>query len=491
MITKFPENFLWGGDISASQSEGAWKEGGKAPIEHDFYLGGSKSNLRYAYYKDKNGIEGTISQFGEHLPKDAKYILKENVLYPNHFASDFYNRYKEDIRLFGEMGFKALNLSISWARILPNGIKGGINQEGVNYYREVLLELKKYSIKPIVTLYKYDMPVQFVEQLGGWTNRDLIDEYVEFCRVCLTEFKDLVLYWVTFNEINVSKVTLQLNPKTTDEDYQRAYEGIHNQLVAAAKVVKMGHEINEENQIGCMVAGIFSYPFTCDPKDQIENQKAKQDNFYYFADTIMRGQYPDFATRTWLSDGVSLRISEEDKSSLLSGKADFLAYSYYCSSLVTTHKNNEEKAKGNLTEGLKNPYLTESEWGWTIDSEGIKFSLHELNDRYNKPLLILENGLGALDVLEEDKTIHDEYRIDYLRKHLIKIKEAIIEGVNLIGYTVWSSIDLLSFSTGEMRKRYGLIYVDVDDDGLGTFNRYKKDSFYYYKKVCETNGEVL
>ena len=487
----FPKNFLWGGDISATQAEGGWNEGGKSPVEPDYYIGGDKNTMRYAYYKTEDGQIGKVMQYSGQLPEGAKYIFKEDEIYPNHFAADFYHHYQGDIALLGEMGFKALNLTISWARILPQGIKGGVNQEGVEFYRNVFLELKKYNIEPIVTMYKYDMPAFYVEEMGGWSNRQLIDEYVEFCKVCMTEYQGLVKYWITFNELNVLKVMLKINPFVTKDGYQRVYEELHHQMVAAAKVVKIGHSISSEYRIGCMIAGMFSYPFTCDPKDQIENQKVKQDNFYLFADTMMRGAYPSYAKRVMKEDGVTLNVSDEDKQTLLEGKADFFAYSYYCSSCVTTHKDESQNGKGNLSAGLKNPYLEVSKWGWAIDPDGLKFSLHELYDRYQKPLLIVENGFGAIDKLEDDGTIHDPYRIEYHKAHIEKMKEAVEEGVDLFGYTMWSCIDLVSFSSGEMRKRYGFIYVDIDDEGKGTFKRYKKDSFYYYQKVCQSNGEEI
>lgn len=487
----FKEDFLWGGDISAAQIEGGWKEDGKSATEVDYLLGGNKDTLRYAYYKTVDGEIKKVMQHSGQLPKGAKFIFKEDAFYPNHIASDFYHRYQEDIALLAEMGFKALNLTISWARILPQGITGGVNEKGILFYKNLFVELKKYKIEPIVTLHKYDMPAFFIEDFGGWSNRKLIEEFVEFAKICMYEYKEYVHHWITFNEINVLKVMAQMNPLTTKKDIQRVYEETHNQLVASARIIKMGHTINVTNKIGCMVAGMFSYPLTADPKDQIQNMKAKQDNFYYFADTIMRGKYPSYTPRIIQENEIHLVVDDNDAKDLLAGKADFLAYSYYSTSCITTHQELMEKGLGNLLSGAKNPYLKESEWGWTIDPEGIKFSLHELYDRYQKPLLIVENGIGAIDTLEEDKTIHDPYRIAYHKQHIQKIKEAIEEGVDLMGYTMWSCIDLISFSSGEMKKRYGFIYVDADDQGKGTYQRYKKDSFYWYQKVIETNGEEL
>ena len=486
----FPKEFLWGGDISAAQIEGGWNEDGKSPVEVDYMLGGSKDSFRYGYYQNQDGEMNTVMQHSGQLPKGSHYVIKEDKFYPNHKASDFYHRYKEDIALLAQMNFKALNLTISWARVMPKGIEGGINQKGIDFYRNVFDELKKYHIEPIVILHKYDMPAFFYEDFGGWSNRKLIDEYVEFANVCMNEFKNDVKYWVTFNEINVLKVMNDMNPNSDVTHTNRVYEEEHNQLVASSKVVQLGHKINKENKIGCMVAGMFSYALTSDPEDQLAVQRRKQDDFYYFADTIMRGVYPSYVQRIWNEKHVSFNISQEDKNDLMNGKADFLAFSYYNSSCITTH-HSDEKGSGNLSSGVKNPYLKASQWDWPIDPTGLKIALHELYDRFQKPLFIVENGIGAIDILEEDGTIHDLYRIDYHRQHIIKMKEAVEEGVDLLGYTMWSCIDLISFSSGEMRKRYGFIYVDVDDEGNGTYQRYKKDSFYWYKKVIQSHGEIL
>ena len=487
----FPKGFLWGGDISATQIEGAWDEGGKSPVEPDYYLGGNKNKLRYAYYQTQDGQIGQVQQYSGQLPKGAKYIFKDGENYPNHYASDFYHHYKEDISLLAEMGFKALNLTISWARILPHGIKGGPNKEGIEYYRNVLKELKKYNIEPIVTMYKYDMPAFFVTDCGGWSNRQLIDEFVAFNKICMNEYQGLVKYWITFNEINILKSFMDGNSTVTQEDKQRVFNETHNQFVAAAKVVKMAHNINKDYKVGCMIAGQCTYPLTCDPKDVAIAQKESQENFYYFADVMVRGHYPSYAQRIFNEYNVVMNISEEDKKILVEGKADYLAFSYYMSRCSTTHKDASELTNGNLSLGVKNPYLTATDWGWQIDPEGLKYYLHDLYDRYQIPLLIVENGMGAIDKLEDDGTIHDQYRIEYHKAHIKKMKEAVEEGVDLFGYTMWSCIDLVSFSTGELRKRYGFIYVDIDDEGKGTYKRYKKDSFYYYQQVCQSNGENL
>ena len=485
----FPKNFLWGGDISAAQIEGAWDEDGKSPTEADYLLGADKNSMRVAYYRMPDGTEGKVSVMSGMLPKGAKYILKDGVFYPNHKATDFYHHYKEDIALLGEMGFRALNLSISWARIYPYGVEKGVNQKGVEFYRDVLKECRKYGIEPVVTLYKYDMPAFYIEDWGGWSNRKLIDEYVEFARVCLTEYKGLATIWNTFNEINVPLMLCKMVHKTT-ADLQRGYEEIHNQLVASAKVVQLAHQIDPDNKVGCMCAGFFAYPYTCDPNDFLKLQQEAQAGFYLFSDVFVRGYYPSYAKSIFDKEGVVMNVSEEDKADLAAGKVDYMAFSYYNSSCITTHEV-DATVKGNMTGSIKNPYLDASEWGWQIDPVGFKRALHELYDRYQLPLLVIENGLGAQDKLEADGTIHDPYRVDYMKRHITAMKEVVEEGVDLMGYTMWSCIDLVSAGSGELRKRYGFVYVDAHDDGTGTFKRYRKDSFWWYKKVIESNGEDL
>ncbi len=485
------EDFLWGGDISAAQCEGAWNEDGRGPTETDYMtLGGAKKLREITYNKD--GVYGKMPvMVTGKLPKGARYALIDGESYPNHKAVDFYHHYKEDIGYCAEMGFKALNLTISWARIYPRGYKNGVNQKGVDFYRNVLIECRKHNIEPIVTLYKYDMPVYYIEEMGGWANRQLIDEFLEFAKLCFTEYKDLVKYWITFNEINIEIMVAKMRPSITAEEEQEIYLRTHHQLIASAKAVILAHKINPDCLVGSMNAGIFTYPMTPDPKDVYENQKNKQDLFFYTSDIQARGAYPDFAKRIWEENKINFSLSEEDKTTLMKGKVDYFAFSYYCTNVITAQKNEDATALGNFSGGKKNPYLKASSWGWQIDPIGLRTALHELNDRYQIPLLIVENGLGAYDTLENDGMIHDLYRIEYLSAHIKEIIKAVNEGVNVFGYTMWSFIDLCAASTGEVSKRYGFIYVDIDDEGSGTFRRYKKDSFYWYKKVIASNGKVL
>ena len=480
-----PDKFLWGGSISAAQCEGGWDEGGKSPVQVDFGDPGSTTDRRWIHYINADGTRGKMRQF-DHLPKGAKYQLFDDIRYTNHVGIDFYHRYKEDIALFAELGFTTFNTTISWARIYPHGVEGGVNQEGVEFYRNVFKECRKYGIDPVITLYKYDEPVYLEETYGDWTNREMIHQFVEFARVCFSEYKGLVDKWLTFNEINI---LLHFDVK---EGKQFAFEELHNQMVAAAKAVKVAHEIDENISVGCMIAGFCSYPYTCDPEDVIANYKEFQEKFAYCADTMVRGYYPSYTKRIWKQNNVTLDISEEDKKDLMEGKSDFLAYSYYMSNVVTTHKDAGEALGGAGTSAnLKNPYLTASDWGWQNDPTGYEYFLHVLNDRYQVPIFDVENGLGAYDKVEEDGSIHDDYRINYHRSHIKSLMKAREEGVNIFGYTSWAPIDLVSFTTGQMDKRYGFIYVDMDDEGKGDLHRSKKDSFYWYQKAIKSDGKDL
>lgn len=478
------KKFLWGGSISAAQCEGAWNEGGKSPVQVDYGDAGSTKDRRWIHYINADGTRGKMRQF-DHLPKGAKYQLFDDIRYTNHLGIDFYHRYKEDIALFAEMGFTTFNTTISWARIYPHGIEGGINQEGVEFYRNVFLECKKYHIDPIITLYKYDEPVYFEETYGGWTNREMIHQFVEFAKTCFNEYKDLVNKWLTFNEINI------LLHFSGNQGKQAVFEMLHNQMVAAALAVKAAHEIDQNLSVGCMIAGFCSYPYTCDPKDVLANYKAFQNSFSYCADTMVRGYYPSYAKRIWQENNVELEISDEDQKILFEGKSDFLAFSYYLSSVITTHKDGETIQGAGMPVSIKNPYLKASQWGWQIDATGYEYFLNILNDRYQVPLFDVENGLGAYDQLDEDGHIHDDYRIDYHRQHLKSLMKAREEGVNIFGYTSWAPIDLVSFTTGQMDKRYGFIYVNYNDKGEGDLKRLRKDSFYWYAKAIKSGGRDL
>ena len=476
----FNKKFLWGGATAANQFEGAYDVDDKGLSTDDMLSSGTSKKHRQ--------ITKTTN------PK---------LYYPNRIASDFYYHYKDDIKLMAEMGFKAYRMSIAWTRIFPTGEEKEPNPKGLAFYDAIFAELKKYDIEPIVTLSHYEMPLSLVNKYNGWADRRVIKLFANYVKTVFKHFKGKVKYWLTFNEINCGTLPLGnytslgiRNPGSTDylnqiDIPQIRYQALHHQLVASALAVKIGHEIDSTNKIENMIAMMPVYPLTCDPLDQLKAQREWRLKQWYCADVQCRGKYGSYCFPFWKKHRIKLNITKEDRRILEEGTVDFFSLSYYQTNCVTTHTDASESS-GNLLGGAKNPYLKSSEWGWQIDPEGLRFTLNEIYDRYNLPIIIVENGLGAEDKLTADKTIHDLYRIDYLRAHIQAMKEAVDEdNVDLFGYTMWGCIDLVSASTGEMAKRYGFVYVDSDNYGRGTINRYKKDSFYWYKKVIKSNGEDL
>ena len=488
------KDFLWGGAVAANQCEGAWDADGRGPAKTDVTTGGAAGTPRMITYIDKDGRPGTMPSMPsmkESLPEGAHYAVLDGYYYPNHDGIDFYHHYKEDIAMMAEMGFKVFRMSISWSRIFPKGTEKEPNKKGLEYYRNVFEELKKYGIEPLVTLSHFDTPLYLEDYCGGWSNRELIEHFEHYVRTCFTEYKGLVKYWLTFNEINNTVMFLDtIGESASDEVYQSAYQHLHNQFVASARAVRIGHEIDPDNKIGCMICGITFYPATCDPEDILLNRHLWEKGIFYCGDVQCRGEYPSYAERLWAEHNVHLDITEQDLTDLKNGCVDMYTFSYYMSTLVTTHKYTD-KVGGNFSAGARNEYLTYSDWGWALDPKGLRYYLEMIYDRYGLPVMIVENGLGAYDTVEEDGSIHDSYRIDYIREHIKEMKAAVENGVDLLGYTVWSCIDLVSAGTGEMRKRYGMIYVDRDDEGKGTMERRRKDSFYWYQKVIASNGEEL
>ena len=480
----FPKDFLWGGATAANQCEGGWNVDGKGESTSDHLTGGTATTMRMFTHE-----------------------IKPDVYYPAHEGIDMYHQYLDDIKLFAEMGFKMYRLSIAWTRIYPNGDDKEPNQKGIEFYHKIFNELKKYGIEPLVTISHYEMPYHLCKEYGGWTNRKCIEFFERYCQTIFTEYKGLVKYWLTFNEINCLSMAfgdyvaggilpetdgpmVLFGAKETPEKLSKRYTALHNQFVASAKVVQLGHSINPEYKIGCMIAGAASYAYSCNPDDVLLAQKQFQMGNYLCGDVMVRGEYPHFAKRYFDEANITITMDAEDAKILKEGCVDFSSFSYYMSGCATVDKE-VLKTSGNIFSGVKNPYLEASEWGWQIDPKGLRWFLNELYGRYQIPLMIVENGLGASDTLEEDGSIHDDYRIDYMREHIIQMKEAIKDGVDLIAYTPWGCIDLISASTGEMKKRYGFIYVDKDNEGNGTLKRNKKDSFDWYKKVIDSNGEVL
>ena len=479
-MSKFPKDFLWGGATAANQYEGAYNVGGKGLSIQDV--------------TPKGGVPAKIG--------DLNPIITEGPTPDNLKLEgiDFYHHYKEDIALFAEMGFKVFRTSIAWSRIFPNGDELEPNEEGLQFYDDVFDELAKYGIEPLVTLSHYETPLHLARNYNGWINRDLIGFYERYVRTVFNRYKDKVKYWLTFNEINsvlhAPFMSGGISTPMEELSKQDLYQAVHHELVASALATKVGHRINPDFKIGCMVLAMPAYPMTPKPEDVLAAREFENQN-YLFSDIHARGKYPAYIQRFFKENGIKIDFAPGDKELLAENTVDFISFSYYMSIVQAHDPENYHSGRGNLLGGISNPYLESSEWGWQVDPIGLRLVLNNLYDRYQLPLFIVENGLGAKDVLVDGidgidgPTVNDDYRIDYLKKHLQQVGEALEDGVELLGYTTWGCIDLVSASTAEMSKRYGFIYVDRHDNGSGSLKRYKKKSFYWYKDVIESNGESL
>ncbi len=474
---KFPEGFLWGGATAANQLEGGFNEGDKGLNIADVLPGG-KGRLK------------VLLEPGFNFEID-----KEKYIYPNHEAIDFYHRYKEDIALFAEMGFKVFRMSIAWTRIFPNGNELEPNEAGLEFYDRVFDELHKYGIEPVVTISHYEMPVNLVKEFGGWRSREVVAFFERYVTAIFNRYKGKVKYWMTFNEINSGLhfpiMGLGFAIQEESDKYQPTFQAYHHQFVASSIAVKLCHEMMPDAKIGCMILSAPVYSFDSNPENVLHALEESRLFNFFCSDVQVRGEYPAFIKRYFKEHDIQLEIQEGDLELMKENTVDYIGLSYYMSRTEKINKKPEELGQGNILGGVKNPFLKESEWGWEIDPVGLRITLNELFDRYQVPLFIVENGLGAKDKVEPDGSINDDYRIDYLRDHIKAMYEAIEDGVELMGYTPWGCIDLVSMSTGEMSKRYGLIYVDKHDDGSGTLERKKKKSFFWYKEVIATNGEKL
>lgn len=476
-MSRLPKDFLWGGAVAAHQLEGGWQEGGKGISVADVMTAG------------RHGV-----------PREITDGVQEGKYYPNHEAIDFYHRYKEDIALFADMGFKCFRTSIAWTRIFPNGDETEPNEAGLQFYDDLFDECLKYGIEPVVTLSHFELPYHLVTEYGGFRNRKTIDFFVRFAETVFKRYKDKVKYWMTFNEINnQANYQEDFAPFTNsgivyqEGDNREAimYQAAHYELVASARAVKIGHAINPDFQIGCMIAMCPIYPATCSPKDVLMAQKAMQKR-YFFTDVHVFGRYPQHMIKYLERKGIELDFTEQDQEDLLVGCVDYIGFSYYMSFAIDYHRDNPHFDYLETEDLVRNPYVEASEWEWQIDPEGLRYALNWLTDHYHLPLFIVENGFGAIDQVAEDGRVHDDYRIDYLGAHIKQFILAVEEdGVDLMGYTPWGCIDLVSAGTGEMRKRYGFIYVDKDDNGEGTYERSPKLSYEWYKKVIASNGKNL
>ncbi|MFP2515887.1 6-phospho-beta-glucosidase [Buttiauxella agrestis] len=470
----FPKDFLWGGAIAANQAEGAYLDGGKGLTTVDTIPHG----------KDRLSVK---------LGIEKRFSLRDDEYYPSHVGIDFYHRYKEDIALMAEMGFTVFRTSIAWSRIYPNGDELTPNAEGIAFYRDMFAECKKYGIEPLVTLCHFDVPMHLVKEYGSWRNRKMVEFFTRYARTCFEAFDGLVKYWLTFNEINI----LLHSPysgaglvfEEGDNKEQVKYQATHHELLASALATKIAHEVNPENQVGCMLAGGNFYPYSCKPEDVWAALEKDRENLF-FIDVQARGAYPSYTKRVFREKGITLEIEPGDDE-ILKNTVDFVSFSYYASRCASADMNDSNSNAANIVKSLKNPHIQASEWGWGIDPLGLRITMNMMYDRYQKPLFLVENGLGAKDVVNEQGEINDDYRISYLREHIKAMADAIDDGIPVMGYTSWGCIDLVAASTGEMSKRYGFVYVDRDDQGNGTLARTRKKSFYWYKKVIASNGADL
>ncbi|GHU36762.1 glycosyl hydrolase [Bacilli bacterium] len=474
----FPKGFLWGGATAANQLEGAYDVDGKGLSVADAMPGGK---IRW----------GVLSSEDFDWSIDAsKYV------YPNHKGIDHYHRFKEDIALFAKMGFKCYRFSIAWTRIFPQGDELEPNEAGLAFYDNLIDECLKYGIEPVITISHYEMPLHLAKAYGGWKNRKLVGFYENFAKAVLTRFHQKVTYWMTFNEINSAFAMPALSQgmvgATGATDKQNVFQAWHHQFLASSLAVKIGHDLNPDLKIGCMIIYATTYSFDANPINQLATLQYNQAFNYFCADVQVRGEYPAYTDRLLKENGVQpLEMDEGDLALLKAYPVDYIGFSYYMSGVQNITAEDSETVEGNILGGVKNPFLEASDWGWQIDPTGLRLALNDLYGRYQVPLFIVENGLGAYDTVEPDGAINDDYRIDYLAKHITAMGAAIEDGVDLMGYTPWGCIDLVSASTGEMSKRYGFIHVDFDDQIEGTGERRPKKSFKWYQKVIASNGEDL
>ncbi len=497
-MSKFPKEFLWGGATAANQYEGGYAEGGKALTMGDVTTSGSHRDPRkITWVKPETGETGFVQMnFGGTMefPEGTVPAVLDGYYYPSHKATDFYHHYKEDIALMAEMGFRTFRMSISWPRIYPNLESETPNEEGLKFYDDVFDELRKYNIEPLVTLSHFEIPVELITKYGGWKNRKAVDLFVKYATTVFKRYKGKVKYWLTFNEINMMEFMQANTIGVLQPTPQNVAQSALHQFLASALTVKAAHEIDPNNMVGMMLAYQPLYAETCDPADQLFVQKKAQEQFLFYSDVQMRGKYPNYKLKEYEHKGIVLDTQPGDLETLEKYPCDFMSFSCYGSSVFTTHGDLSSDAigGGNGIHGKKNPYLSANEWGWETDPQVLRIALNALFDRYQKPLFIVENGIGWADKLEADGTCHDPERIDYLRVNVQSMKDAVLlDGIPLMGYTMWGCIDLVSAGTGEMKKRYGFVYVDMDDKGNGSLKRYKKDSFYWYKKMIASDGEDL
>lgn len=485
-MNQFPNGFLLGGATASFQFEGGWQEDGRGPSTHDFETDGSVENPRSTVYQLPDGTVGKAkSSFigPDSLPDGAIPYLSEDCYYPSHQAVDFYHRWREDIALLAGMGCNVFRFSICWSRIFPTGEEETPNEAGLAFYDNIIDEMLKYGMEPLITIHHDELPLYLAEHYDGWSSRHTIDCYLKYCKVLFDRYGKKCRYWLTFNEINAVRGFATCGTHKCDN--QTHYNAVHNMFLASAQAVKLGHEMMPGSMFGAMYASSALYPATCKPEDIFRHMRQRRETLF-FIDVMARGYYPSYSKEIFKRRGVTLHTEPGDADILRAGTLDYISFSYYRSNVVSVD------TKINVIGGDQNPYLEATPWGWPVDPLGLRYVLNEYYDRYQKPLFVVENGLGAIDKVEEDGSIQDDYRINYLRDHLRELLNAIhTDGVECLGYTMWAPIDLVSLSTGEMKKRYGFIYVDMDDKGNGTLERKKKKSYDWMKNVIATRGESL
>ena len=486
MSYELPKGFLWGGATADFQYEGGFDEGGRGLLSHDYETDGSQENPRHHTMQMPDGsIINPRSSFfyADPVPKEAQPVFLEDEYYPSHRAVDFYHHYKEDIALMAGMGFNVFRFSICWSRIFPTGEEETPNEEGLAFYDDVINEMAKYGMEPLITICHDELPMHLALRYDGWSSRHVIDCYVKYCKTLFERYGNRCRYWLTFNEINAVR---GFGPcGTRQSEGQDRYQAAHHMFVASARAVKLGHEMMPNSQFGAMYAMSELYPATCKPEDVFHRLQERREN-WYFIDIMGRGYYPRYAKEIWHRRGKEIVFAEGDEEILREGQLDFISFSYYRSN--TTKAGDDWFNVG----GSTNPYLKETPWGWPVDPLGLRHVMNEIYDRIQKPIFIVENGMGAIDELDENGIVQDDYRIDYLRDHLQAMADAIIiDGVECLGYTMWGPVDLVSLSTGEMKKRYGFIYVDMDDKGNGSLKRTPKKSYAWMKEIIASNGAKL
>lgn len=491
-MSSFPKSFLWGGATAANQYEGAWNADGKGPSISDAVTGGTHTTPRKITWRiPATGETGSTSFWELRIPEGAEPAVLDGVHYPSHVATDFYHHFEEDIALMAEMGFRCFRLSINWSRIFPKGDEAVPNEAGLHFYDKIFDTCLAYGIEPLVTLSHYELPLHLSAAYGGWKNRQLIDFFVRYAETVMRRYKGKVKYYLTFNEINMLNLNPYLAGGLLESSDQSVAQAAHNQFVASALTVKVARGISTEIRVGQMLAYQPIYALTPDPADQLHRMEEEQKCLFY-SDVQTGGYYPEFKKKEYERKGIMLEDTPEDYELLAKYPADFLSFSCYGSSTVTTHAEADEGGGNLVTGAVKNPYLEINAWNWATDPACLRLALNTLYARYRKPLWVVENGIGWSDVREPDGSVHDDYRIDYLRKNIASMADAIeLDGIPLMGYTMWGCVDLVSAGTGEYRKRYGFVYVDRDDQGNGNLSRTRKDSFYWYKRLIETNGASL